>query len=150
MTIAAIQKLFREKRLKVTPQRCAIYNMMIHTQSHPTAEEIISHVKQALPMISLNTVYYTLNVFETAGLIMSINNTHTRYDTNLEPHHHLIWVSCRKIEDVFDDALNQLHLSQKSDFEIRGYRVEFYGHCLNCQKPGTSIRRNKRLAITHL
>ena len=97
MTVTAIQELFRAKRLKVTPQRCAIYNMMIHTKSHPTAEEIISQVKKTLPMISLNTIYYTLNVFETAGLIIPINNTHTRYDTNLEPHHHLICVSCRKI-----------------------------------------------------
>ena len=122
-----IQVLFREKHLKVTPQRCAIYAMLSHTASHPTADEILVNVKQVFPMISPNTVYYTLNAFEAAGLVMPINDAHTRYDANLKPHHHLICVYCRAIEDVYDDALDQLQLSSKTDFKISGHQVEFSG-----------------------
>ncbi len=129
-----IQALFREKHLKVTPQRCAIYAMLSHTTSHPTADEILVNIKQVFPMISPNTVYYTLNAFETAGLVMPINDAHTRYDANLKPHHHLICVFCRAIEDVYDNALDQLQLSSKTDFKITGHRVEFYGRCRQCQK----------------
>ncbi len=85
-------------------------------------------------MISPNTVYYTLNAFETAGLVMPINDAHTRYDANLKPHHHLICVFCRAIEDVYDNALDQLQLSSKTNFKITGHRVEFYGRCRQCQK----------------
>ncbi len=129
-----IQALFREKHLKVTPQRCAIYAMLSHTTSHPTADEILVNIKQVFPMISPNTVYYTLNAFETAGLVMPINDAHTRYDANLKPHHHLICVFCRAIEDVYDNALDQLQLSSKTNFKITGHRVEFYGRCRQCQK----------------
>ncbi len=144
MTTGDIQKLFRENHLKVTPQRCAIYAMLANTKTHPTADEILANVKQVFPMISPNTVYYTLNAFEAAGLVVPLNEAHTRYDANLEPHHHLICVSCRTIEDVYDDELNQLQLSRKTDFKINGHRVEFYGHCHTCQKRRTSIRGTKR------
>ena len=111
--------------------------MLAHTKSHPTADEILANVKQVFPMISPNTVYYTLSAFEAAGLVMPINEARTRYDANLEPHHHLVCVSCRTIEDVYDDDLSQLQLSSKTDFKITSHRVEFYGRCRQCQGPGT-------------
>lgn len=144
MTTDDIQELFREKHLKVTPQRCAIYAMLAHTKSHPTADEILANVKQVFPMISPNTVYYTLSAFEAAGLVVPLNEAHTRYDANLEPHHHLICVSCRTIEDVYDDELNHLQLSGTTDFKISGHRVEFYGQCHTCQKRKLSKRGKKQ------
>ena len=148
MNTDSIHKLFREKHLKVTPQRCAIYDILAQTTSHPTADEILAKVKSTFPMISPNTVYYTLNAFETAGLVVSLNEAHTRYDGNLAPHHHLICVFCRAIEDVYDDDLNQLQLSKATDFKIRSHRVEFYGQCRACQKRRVPIRAQKRESHT--
>jgi len=139
----AIHKLFREKHLKVTPQRCAIYDMLAQTTSHPTADEILAKVKSIFPMISPNTVYYTLNAFESVGLVVALNEAHTRYDGNLAPHHHLICVSCRSIEDVYDDDLNQLQLSRATDFNIHSHRVEFYGQCRICQQRRVPIHEQK-------
>lgn len=144
MNTDAIHKLFREKHLKVTPQRCAIYDMLAQTTSHPTADEILAKVKSIFPMISPNTVYYTLNAFESAGLVVALNEAHTRYDGNLVPHHHLICVSCRSIEDVYDDQLNQLQLSRATDFKIHSHRVEFYGQCRICQQRRVPIHEQKR------
>ena len=147
MNTDEIQELFREKHLKVTPQRCAIYGVLACTTSHPTADEILVKVKDTFPMISPNTIYYTLSTFEAAGLIVPINEAHTRYDANLAPHHHLICVSCRSIEDVYDDGLDQLQLSSKTDFKISGHRVQFYGRCGHCQEParraGSKTARRK-------
>jgi len=133
MTADDIQQKLREKHLKVTPQRCAIYQMLLQTTSHPTAEEVLSNVKSLFPMISPNTVYYTLNAFEDAGLITPINDAHTRYDANLAPHHHLICLRCRNIQDIHDNNLNKLELSHKTEFKITDHRVEFYGYCRECQ-----------------
>ena len=148
MDTDAIQRIFREKHLKVTPQRCAIYDMLAQTTSHPTADEILAKVKSTFPMISPNTVYYTLNAFEEAGLVVSLNEAHTRYDGNLDPHHHLICVSCRTIEDVYDDDLNQLQLSSGPGFNVYSHRVEFYGQCRTCQQRKVPIREKKRSVPT--
>ena len=59
-----IKELFMAKRLKLTPQRCAIYEMLTARTDHPSAEDIYRTVKRAYPMISQNTVYYTLSALK--------------------------------------------------------------------------------------
>ena len=71
MTISqdTIRSKFKACGLKVTPQRTAIYKALAETTSHPTAETLFQHVSQEYPMISLNTVYYTLSTLKDAGLL---------------------------------------------------------------------------------
>jgi Fur family peroxide stress response transcriptional regulator len=68
MTKQEIKEQLRAKRLKLTPQRCAIYEMLTARTDHPTAEDIYRTVKRTYPMISQNTVYYTLSALKAAGL----------------------------------------------------------------------------------
>ena len=37
-------QVLREKGLKVTPQRIAVYNMLLHSTEHPNAETIYPHI----------------------------------------------------------------------------------------------------------
>lgn len=133
-----IQRRFRERGLKVTPQRAAIYGALAATTSHPTAEDLHKQVKRRHPMMSLNTVYYTLGVLQRAGLVQEVNYWHdrSRFDANIAPHHHLICLECRRIQDVMDRALDRLTLSRarKTGFQVTGHRVEFHGYCAACRR----------------
>ncbi|MDR4501351.1 MAG: transcriptional repressor [Nitrospirales bacterium] len=133
-----IRQRFKEQGLKITPQRTAIYKALIETASHPTAEDLYRHVSQDYPMISQNTVYYTLGVLQQAGLIREVNVGHdrARYDGNLSPHHHLICHTCQSIVDVMDERLNTLAFPDglPQGFTITDYQVEFRGYCKSCQK----------------
>ena len=135
---ATIRQRFKDQGLKSTPQRTAIYRALVETTSHPTAEDLYQHVSQDYPMISQNTVYYTLGVLKHAGLIREVNVGHdrARYDGNLSPHHHLICIDCQSIVDVVDKRLNELSFPDgiPSGFEITDYQVEFRGYCKSCQK----------------
>lgn len=138
LTDEQIRARFKERGLKVTPQRSAIYQALVDTTSHPTADEVYRQVKRLYPMISPNTVYYTLGALREAGLVQEVNAWHDRgrYDANVTQHHHLVCLGCRKIQDVMDDALNRLMLTSDSEggFEIIGHRVEFYGYCASCRR----------------
>jgi len=138
-TPADVRQRFREKGLKLTPQRYAIYEMMIHTDSHPTVEDIYHAVQPMFPMLSLNTVYYTLTSLKKAGLIddVPVQEGAARFDANMDRHHHLVCLKCRKIEDLYDDALDQLKLSAKSTngYLVQSHRVEFRGYCSECRTP---------------
>jgi len=46
-----IKELFITKGLKLTPQRCAIYEMLTVRTDNPTAEDIYRTVKRAYTMI---------------------------------------------------------------------------------------------------
>ena len=132
------QRQFQACGLKSTPQRTAIYEALMHSTAHPTAEDIYDQVAPQFPMMSLNTVYYTLGVLRRVGLIQEVNIGHdrARFDANLSPHHHLICLGCQTIIDVVDPRLNRL-TSQAvldQDFEVTSYQVAFRGYCGTCRQ----------------
>ena len=47
-------QLLREKGLKVTPQRIAVYNMLLGTTAHPNAEMIYKTLEPTNPTMSLS------------------------------------------------------------------------------------------------
>lgn len=138
-----IETRFRRHAVRLTRQRAAIYAALVETTSHPSADDLYRMVTRQQPMMSRNTVYYTLGVLRNAGLIREVNVGHdmARYDGNVSMHHHLICLGCGQILDVMDDELNQLHLSseQARGFEVQGHRVEFHGYCVSCQQAERNV-----------
>ena len=136
-----IRTRFKAQGLKVTPQRAAIYKALAETTSHPTAEALHQQVTKDYPMISPNTVYYTLSTLKEKGLVKEVNYWHdrARFDANVTPHHHLICLECRAIFDIEDRSLNQIRQKAKipKSFQVLSHQVEFYGYCAPCQKAQT-------------
>jgi Fur family peroxide stress response transcriptional regulator len=150
LSLDAIQLKFRDYGLKSTPQRTAIYQALVHSTAHPTAEDLFAQVSPAYPMLSLNTVYYTLGVLRTAGLVQEVNVGHdrARFDANLSPHHHVICQGCQTILDVMDPRLNRLTSPSgiPKDFQITSYQVAFRGYCGTCRRsslPTTTSQSGK-------
>lgn len=147
LTPEIIREQFKIRGLKTTPQRTAIYKALAETTNHPTAEDLYRQVSKTFPMISQNTVYYTLTVLRDAGLVQEVNFWHdrARFDANISPHHHLICLTCRSISDLSDNGLNQISSPAgiPADFEVIGHQVEFRGYCGACsQNKNRSINRS--------
>jgi len=123
--------------IKVTPQRIAIYRELASTDQHPSTETIYKKIKDYYPNISLTTVYRTLETFEKLGLIAAVNVLYNaaRYDANLTPHHHIVCTDCKKVEDVYDESLNNLDISNKTlgDYKVEGYSLLLSGQCKSCR-----------------
>ncbi|GIW48504.1 MAG: transcriptional repressor [Deltaproteobacteria bacterium] len=130
-------KRSKELGIKITPQRVAIYRELANTDEHPSAEAIYKKIKNYYPNISLTTIYRTLETFEKLGLVSVVNILYNaaRYDANLEPHHHMVCVECKKVEDFYDESLSKLDFSQKtlSRYKVLGYTVQLNGICKDCQ-----------------
>lgn len=130
-------KRFQKKGLKLTNQRIAIYEALASTESHPTADILYQQVREKYPLISLNTVYNTLEALKEIGEVSQIQtDISARFDANMAPHHHLVCLHCRKIEDFSDPELDQIQLKVpgRRDFKIVSHRVEFQGFCKKCQQ----------------
>jgi Fur family transcriptional regulator, peroxide stress response regulator len=123
--------------VKVTPQRIAIYRELLSTGEHPSAEVIYKKIKNYYPSISLTTIYRTLETFEKLGIISVANILHdaARYDANLDQHHHLICIICKKVEDFYDDSLANLDVPKRpiDNYKVLGYTVQLNGICKDCQ-----------------
>lgn len=124
--------------LKVTPQRAAIYRELANTDQHPSAESICQKIRNYYPNISLTTIYRTLETFEKFGLVSVVNILYNaaRYDANLEPHHHLVCVVCKKVEDYYDNSLMNLDISKRNlaNYKVLGYTIQLNCICGDCQK----------------
>jgi Fe2+ or Zn2+ uptake regulation protein len=134
--IKKIVESFRQKGLKITPQRRLVFQALTGDDNHPTADDIYQRVVSTLPDVSRTTVYSTLGELVAQGELVTIHldEGKTRYDTNTASHHHLICLSCHTLIDIHQD-FDGLDLWSQ---EARGYhvvrqQVTFYGYCPDCQ-----------------
>lgn len=127
----------RSAKLKVTPQRMAIYTYLVNTKAHPSAETIYKDLKPDNPAMSLATVYKNVAALRDAHLITEFNigeDSH-RYDANMDFHTHLVCTQCHSIYDYFGDIdLQDTINSLNADMGFRSQEQEiiFYGTCSNC------------------
>ena len=147
-----MQKLIgslREKGLKITPQRLAIFRILKDNKSHPCAEEIYLKVRKEFPTISLATIYQTLDTLENIGgiRVLRFDKKKTRYDADLSPHHHLICVKCKKIIDLQYDFSKTLKLprSMNNRFQVDEFKVLFYGVCEECKKKTKKEKKKRKI-----
>jgi len=128
--------ILRDKGLQVTHQRLAIYHVLHQEEKHLTAETIHKEVKKRFSMISLGTVYKTLERFYEAGLIRKVVfvNEPTRYEARLGPHHHLVCLKCQSIQDLDGPAvIPGISLPNESGFQVLRQQAIFEGYCASCR-----------------
>ncbi len=134
-------QILREKGLKVTPQRIAVYNMLLQTNSHPNADMIYRALEETNPTMSLATVYKTLDYFKHLGLVQELNvgEGSARYDATVHCHPHAVCTCCGKVVDLEVEELTNLHekLSQPLDFAVSCEQLILYGTCAECQQERT-------------
>ncbi len=107
--IKNIRQILNENGLKVTPQRIAVYEAITKMSNHPNAENIIDYIKKKYPNIAIGTVYNTLDTFAEKGIItrMKTNGDVMRYDGVKHRHYHLYSADSKRIEDYYDEEINQ-------------------------------------------
>ena len=85
MQTGDITRLFREKGLKATPQRIAVYKFLAENHIHPDVETVYKNVVEDNPSFSKTTVYNCLKDLSDCGLLIpvKIDADKIRYDANI-------------------------------------------------------------------
>lgn len=139
--------------MRCTRQRVAIYERLLSTNSHPTAEELFEQVRGECDGLSLATVYNTLEALCDAGLCrkLTFNCGCARYDAETHPHLHLLNDDTGEIHDVPADLSERL-LAQLSDNVLRdvedrlGVRIDRVSLHLHARLSATPATTNGRCA----
>ena len=116
----------KEKGLKVTPQRLAVYEAIAALHNHPTAEQIIAVVTKKHPSISVGTVYKVLDALVENKLVKKVKTERDvmRYDAILDSHHHLYCTETDRIEDYHDETLDRIIVDYFKRKKIRNFNVQ--------------------------
>lgn len=125
MSDSQIRELLKQKGLKVTPQRVAIYEAIVKLKNHPTAENISDNIKKNHPNISVGTVYKVLDSLVENQLLKRVKSEKDvmRYDAILQQHHHLYCSETERIEDFEDPELDQLITDYFKQKKIKGFKI---------------------------
>ncbi len=136
--IELFEQVCKSKNIKITHQRLEIFREIAIAGDHPDAESLYQRVKERLPTISLDTVYRALWLFNDLGLIKTLGATRerTRFDANLNQHHHFVCNVCGLMRDFYAKDFDELKLPNSIN-EIEqpsSTHVEVRGVCLTCSQ----------------
>jgi Fur family peroxide stress response transcriptional regulator len=126
----------REEGFRITPQRIAIVDYLLKTVDHPSADRIHKVIQRKYPMVSLSTIYKTLELLKEKRLVNEIEvDGETRFDADTDEHINLVCMNCGKIDDVNEDVLKniQIRAAKKSKYLIVKSSFELFGYCNNCK-----------------
>jgi Fur family peroxide stress response transcriptional regulator len=135
--LETFKKICREAGLKVTHQRLEIFRVLAVANDHPSAEDIYERVRKTVPTISLDTVYRTVTTLEKNGVLGRVQpDARSRFDPNLEVHHHFICTECKRIDDFYWPAFDRMRSPPRRAQwgRVESKRVEIRGVCKACQK----------------
>jgi Fur family peroxide stress response transcriptional regulator len=123
---------------RMTYQRLCILEALLETETHPTAAEIFTRVRQSCPTTSLGTVYRTLETLKEMGEVVELQfrEGSNRYDgVHTTAHAHIICTRCGHITDFDLDSLHAMEAqaAETSGYQVKTSRIEFYGLCRECQ-----------------
>lgn len=122
---------------RLTPQRLKIIAVIEDSQSHISAEEIYHQVKAEYPYMNISTVYRTLELLESMGLITKtdLGEGILRYHpADKGHHHHLICRKCGQVFDLDEEMLIPLKeaLKREYQFEADLRHLAIFGYCHDC------------------
>lgn len=133
-----IPKTFQERTvsfpMKHSKQRDAILENLRARYDHPTAEMVYLSLKEAIPNISLGTVYRNLALLCEIGDIIKVGASEDgkeHYDGHTHPHSHFFCENCKEIYDL-DVFLDVQAIEKELGAEIHYASNTFYGKCRKC------------------
>jgi Fur family iron response transcriptional regulator len=103
-----------EHGVKPTPQRLEIAELMLREPCHLSADQVISLLRGAGSGVSKATVYNTLHLFSSQGLVREIAVDPSRlfYDSTTTAHHHIYNEDTGELQDVSPEELEVSRLPQ--------------------------------------
>lgn len=132
------EEILNKKRLRVTPQRKALYRSLAGHDRPVSLKHLASSLSERMDQV---TVYRNIEVFENTGII---NKVYTGWKYRIElseqfrpHHHHLTCERCGKVTPIklgekMESAIQSF--GKRHGYKIKNHEVELHGLCKNCRK----------------
>lgn len=119
----------RQAGIQPSPQRVAVAEYVLHTTSHPTAEQVLAQARKRCSVLSRATVYNTLRLFVRKGLLreLSLSGGKIVFDPNTDAHHHFIEEDSGRIQDLPWEWLQVTNVHALPGIRVSDYQVVVRG-----------------------
>lgn len=143
---ASLVQYLTRRRLRKTPERFAILDRVMALNRHFVADDLCARMEEEGYHVSRTTVYNTLELLVSAGLLRRHNFGSTRAHYEMisglgSNHHHLVCTKCGKIKEIKDARLSAMFDNRSYPaFHPEWYDLCVYGVCSTC------MRKSRRTA----
>lgn len=129
----------RELGYRLTPQRTLILAALQTSDDHISAEEIYSQVHAQYPHVNISTIYRTLELLKSLGLVTEtdLGEERVRYHyADRGHHHHLICEKCGSVTEVDESLFLPLKRTLFQDYQFKAdvRHLAIFGRCAKCQR----------------
>ena len=138
IAIEALPQELRQRGVRATAARIAVYRAVAEATDHPGADAITDRVRELIGTVSTQAVYDTLHALTGAGLLRRIEPAGgpARFETRVgDNHHHMVCRSCGVVHDVDCASASAPCLSPAhvGEFAVDEAEVTFWGLCADCR-----------------
>ena len=128
----------RSRGYRVTPQRQLVLEA-VATLHHATPEEIAACVQRTAKGVNISTIYRTLELLDSLGLVTHTHLNHgapTYHLASDANHVHLVCQDCGKVDEASPDTIRPLvsALDASHGFETNVTHLTVFGRCEDCRR----------------
>jgi Fur family transcriptional regulator, ferric uptake regulator len=132
-----LKTTLHERGMRMTPQRQLVLDALLEL-AHATPEQVCQHVQRSTPTVNITTVYRTLELLESLGVVRHTHLGHgaPNYSVHEHKHVHLVCHRCERVFEVPREVMEDLRgtLRARFGFALDASHLALSGLCENCQK----------------
>lgn len=133
------KNIIQEKKLKLSHPRLLIYQELSNAATPLSPQELFHSLIRRKKRIGLTSIYRSLDLFESLGIVFKmINGSTAKYKLcELEDHHHhIVCKTCGSVVELdFCDISDwSVKVMESTGYEVTDHQLNFYGFCKACQR----------------
>ena len=149
MHAAKLKEALHRHGLRLTRSRMAVLHVLGASVEHLKVAEVHRRAREIDGRVGLASVYRTMGLLAQMGLVkhVHLDHRHRHYASITEDHsHHLVCTSCGLAVEFNDCRLEKVEraIARRTDFEIEGHCMEFFGRCAKCRRRSSNASRSRR------
>ena len=129
---------FKDKKLRLSHPRLLIYQELSDTKTPLSPQELYQILLKKQKRIGLTSIYRSLDLFESMGMVFKIiNGSSVKYKLcEIEDHHHqIICKACGNVVELnFCDISDwSKKVMESTGYQVIDHQLNFYGFCKACK-----------------
>jgi Fur family transcriptional regulator, ferric uptake regulator len=129
---------FKDKKLRLSHPRLLIYQELSDTKTPLSPQELYQILLKKQKRIGLTSIYRSLDLFESMGMVFKIiNGSSMKYKLcEIEDHHHhIICKACGNVVELnFCDISDwSKKVTESTGYQVIDHQLNFYGFCKACK-----------------
>jgi len=138
MNKGLFKSLFKDKRLRLSHPRFLIYQELSNAEAPLSPQELYQCLLKKRRKIGLTSIYRSLDLFESLGILFKIiNGSSVKYKLceSEDHHHHIICKACGDVVELnFCDISNwSKKVTESTGYQVTDHQLNFYGLCKSCK-----------------